>query len=507
MNYQMENSSFSAAAASGHPAAALVAFSQANEALRLSARPFPPQGSGGDSKSDLGLSSFSGLRGIGSGAGSGLAGVAGVAGVAGSVDWSSHQAAAASTHLLHLQHQAFLQQHSSLQDPRLPFNPAGSVAQCFHLGRYNPASLFGSISMESASMAASRLIFSGQQRQQGVSPPQQQQQQNGGGASAASPVADDGRDAAGTPSSDAGTERSTPDDLRTSRRRKKSPLDPSCCPVCGITLRSSDLESHFVQEIERLERVSRSYRSAATHSSVSPSSSSMSAPSTTQAQKREQDTRWETFHRIRINRTNRVRAKARKRRADEREDLPMDSAAAGSSSNTPCPICGEKMYGTAEELNLHVVQCLRRNGEEDDDDEPLDVEGDSYEEYEWAGQRRVRVTTMLEGGFGGIRMQISKTTCDDEMEDVVVDGDDTATFGVSQFDENDIQSAVAAASEEASTDETTASPHSLLVKQSDSNEHIIAALKTRIHELEAMNKEAKQKHRCLICLVYQFQLN
>ena len=49
-----------------------------------------------------------------------------------------------------------------------------------------------------------------------MSPPQQQ---NGGGTSAASPVADDGRDAAGTPSSDAGTERSTPDDLRTSRRK------------------------------------------------------------------------------------------------------------------------------------------------------------------------------------------------------------------------------------------------------------------------------------------------
>ena len=45
---------------------------------------------------------------------------------------------------------------------------------------------------------------------------------------------------------------------------------------------------------------------------------------------------------------------------------------------------------------------MLQNGEEDDDDEPLDVEGDSYEEYEWAGQRRVRVTTMLEGGFGGM---------------------------------------------------------------------------------------------------------
>lgn len=68
----------------------------------------------------------------------------------------------------------------------------------------------------------------------------------------------------------------------------------------------------------------------------------------------------QTFHRIRINRTNRVRAKARKRRADERDHLSMDVGAAGCSSNTNCPICGEKMYGSAEELNMHVVQCLRR---------------------------------------------------------------------------------------------------------------------------------------------------
>lgn len=102
-------------------------------------------------------------------------------------------------------------------------------------------------------------------------------------------------------------------------------------------------------------------------------------------------------------------------------------------------------------------------------------------------------------------MQISKATCDEETEDVVVDGDDTATFGVNQFDEADIQSAVAAASSETSsstTDEASASPHSLLVKQSDSKDHIISALKTRVQELEEMNKEAKQKNRCLICLVF-----
>lgn len=79
--------------------------------------------------------------------------------------------------------------------------------------------------------------------------------------------------------------------------RKKSPLDPSCCPVCGITLRASDLESHFVQELERLERVSRSFRTQQ-RNSVSPCSGSSSsalpaATSTTHVQKREQDTRWE----------------------------------------------------------------------------------------------------------------------------------------------------------------------------------------------------------------------
>ncbi len=40
-------------------------------------------------------------------------------------------------------------------------------------------------------------------------------------------------------------------------------------------------------------------------------------------------------------------------------------------------------------------------------------------------------------------MQICKAGGDEETEDVVVDGDDTATFGPTQFNENDIQSAAA----------------------------------------------------------------
>nr|CAD7197962.1 unnamed protein product [Timema douglasi] len=38
--------------------------------------------------------------------------------------------------------------------------------------------------------------------------------------------------------------------------KKKIPSEPGCCPVCGVTVRSGELESHFVQELERLYKLS-----------------------------------------------------------------------------------------------------------------------------------------------------------------------------------------------------------------------------------------------------------
>ena len=48
---------------------------------------------------------------------------------------------------------------------------------------------------------------------------------------------------------------------------------------------------------------------------------------------------------------------------------------------------------------------LLQHGTAPDEDENVDVEGEGdsgmYEEYEWAGQRRIRATTLLVGGFAG----------------------------------------------------------------------------------------------------------
>lgn len=125
-------------------------------------------------------------------------------------------------------------------------------------------------------------------------------------------------------------------------------------------------------------------------------------------------------------------------------------------------------------------------------------------------------------------MQICKAG-DEETEDVVVDGDDTATFGPTQFSENDIQSAAAdhSSHDEGKTllplnyDVMSPTEYFFFVciavvkiekdvqmtfKETDSKDHIINALKNRVCDLEEMNKEAKQKNRCLICLVNILEL-
>lgn len=49
-----------------------------------------------------------------------------------------------------------------------------------------------------------------------------------------------------------------------------------------------------------------------------------------------------------------------------------------------------------------VCMCQREGALGDDDSADMDGEnGRGFEEYEWAGQKRIRATALLEGGFRG----------------------------------------------------------------------------------------------------------
>lgn len=106
-----------------------------------------------------------------------------------------------------------------------------------------------------------------------------------------------------------------------------------------------------------------------------------------------------------------------------------------------CPLCSALLTGTEEEMSRHVEQCLfKREGATEEDS--ADVEGENgtrFEEYEWCGQKRVRATTLLEGGFRGTGFAMcSRKESHDSDADLDVDGDDTLEYGKAQYTEADI---------------------------------------------------------------------
>lgn len=53
-------------------------------------------------------------------------------------------------------------------------------------------------------------------------------------------------------------------------------------------------------------------------------------------------------------------------------------------------------------MSVSAFVCQREGALGDDDSADMDGEnGRGFEEYEWAGQKRIRATALLEGGFRG----------------------------------------------------------------------------------------------------------
>ncbi|XP_075529023.1 E3 ubiquitin-protein ligase Rnf220-like isoform X4 [Dermacentor variabilis] len=125
-----------------------------------------------------------------------------------------------------------------------------------------------------------------------------------------------------------------------------------------------------------------------------------------------------------------------------------------------CPVCHIALRGCPERLAEHVNRCLARQEDFDlmDEDDDVDVDGlgvgESFDEYEWAGQSRLRATSLLEGGFraaGWVTAGVSggsssssnataaatacRATNDEDDVDLDVDGD---SYGRAQFSEADL---------------------------------------------------------------------
>ncbi|XP_059200354.1 E3 ubiquitin-protein ligase RNF220a isoform X2 [Centropristis striata] len=258
---------------------------------------------------------------------------------------------------------------------------------------------------------------------------------------------------------------SSPED-RIERCKKKMSLYDSqapICPICQVLLRPGELQEHMETEIERLAAIcfsegrirhatfySRSHGSNCKNTSPKDGAATPGTPKSMLLSvhiKREGESpvvsplssedahhsdRYQTFLRVRANRQTRLNARIGKMKRRKPEE-----------GGQVCPLCSAPLAGSEEEMSRHVEQCLiqREGALGDDDSADMDGEnGRGFEEYEWAGQKRIRATALLEGGFRGTGFATCsiKESAADSDADLDVDGDDTLEYGKAQYTEADI---------------------------------------------------------------------
>lgn len=101
------------------------------------------------------------------------------------------------------------------------------------------------------------------------------------------------------------------DECRGVRQRKKQ-SDPTCCPVCGITVRGHEIEQHYTLEMERLNKLTvqknrKSQSKELAMATVSSTSASSSTSPTEVMNSIDGKDCWNTFQRIKNNRSSRLK--------------------------------------------------------------------------------------------------------------------------------------------------------------------------------------------------------
>lgn len=109
------------------------------------------------------------------------------------------------------------------------------------------------------------------------------------------------------------------DECRGVRQRRKQ-SDPTCCPVCGITVRPNEMEQHYAMEMDRLNKLSthknrRSQQTKDMNSSVYGSSSNTNTSNNNNSNNNTNESTasaddkecWNTYQRIKHNRSARLK--------------------------------------------------------------------------------------------------------------------------------------------------------------------------------------------------------
>lgn len=247
-----------------------------------------------------------------------------------------------------------------------------------------------------------------------------------------------------------------------------------------------------------------------------------------------------------LNSKGALASKKKRKFLDETERLV-------AQQDSKCFICGLELPADLELINQHIDGCLKQQEMEIDEEMQLvftaaaasvgrvqnstvssssssrnatpsnhQAEGgegeDDWEEYTWAGQTRVRLTSLFEGDFASAAgFSVNRKTDKDVEEDIDIDDDGTEEFGAAQYGEEVLQQFYQQQQHDRlGQDEPNAiyqhkeqqeyAIHASISASSSSssataatNPLVIESLKMRIRELENRSK-GTPTHGCMICL-------
>eukprot|EP00092_Neocalanus_flemingeri_P016780 GFUD01018149.1.p1 GENE.GFUD01018149.1~~GFUD01018149.1.p1 ORF type:complete len:346 (+),score=76.11 GFUD01018149.1:97-1134(+) len=127
-----------------------------------------------------------------------------------------------------------------------------------------------------------------------------------------------------------------------------------------------------------------------------------------------------------------------KLRREIRNRRVISGSATASSSGvlSDCPVCGIVIEGSREDLKEHFAACLRVKQSYSAEEDFIEVDDEDYEEYEWAGQKRIRSTSMFKGGLKAAGFLTIKQTREDEVLDIVGYGEEE--IGTAQYNDSDL---------------------------------------------------------------------
>ncbi|KAJ3142109.1 hypothetical protein HDU90_004382 [Geranomyces variabilis] len=306
------------------------------------------------------------------------------------------------------------------------------------------------------------------------------------------------------------------------RRESSASHGSISCPICGLQLTPAELPAHYEWELNRVEdeppdvveeaaktgiRARRGAAVAAAQQIASVHKGKGPAVAVNQLDDNEM-----LLYRVKASRLKRAAltlnkpGSVKRRRGDFDEQEPdLDSSI--------CFMCNAPLPTEPEALNQHIDDCLATQASMaesflDDRSAQVDHEGeqDGWEEYEWAGQTRIRASAMLEGGYAASGFAVRNKADLDTDEEIDIDDDDTEAFGHQQYGEDQLNEFRPASDERALVIEQEQvevweslpqQSHNIPTGTDSNTKLVIDSLKTRIRDLEA---SAKSTHKCLICL-------